>query len=116
MKTLPFEQAPITPFHFKFAAQSFFSAEPILVTKLPIFMSKIFKNCFATAPTATLAAVSLAEERSRTFPRFYFNLKKERENLAKNQTNFTSAVSLIIGLNEDTETQCKKKGLENIIP
>ncbi|MBA3070699.1 MAG: alanine--glyoxylate aminotransferase family protein, partial [Nitrospirae bacterium] len=33
-------------------------------------------------------------------PRFYFNFKKERENLAKNQTNFTSPVTLIIGLNE----------------
>jgi aspartate aminotransferase-like enzyme len=33
-------------------------------------------------------------------PKFYFNFKKERENLAKNQTNFTSAVTLIIGLNE----------------
>jgi aspartate aminotransferase-like enzyme len=32
-------------------------------------------------------------------PKFYFNFKKERENLAKNQTNFTSAVTLIIGLN-----------------
>ena len=31
-------------------------------------------------------------------PRFYFNFKKERENLAKNQTNFTSAVTLIIGI------------------
>ncbi len=33
-------------------------------------------------------------------PKFYFNFKKERENLAKNQTLFTSAVTLIIGLNE----------------
>jgi aspartate aminotransferase-like enzyme len=32
-------------------------------------------------------------------PKFYFNFKKERDNLAKNQTNFTSAVTLIIGLN-----------------
>ncbi|MDA8086109.1 MAG: alanine--glyoxylate aminotransferase family protein [Nitrospiraceae bacterium] len=31
-------------------------------------------------------------------PRFYFNLKKEREALKKNQTNYTPAVSLIIGL------------------
>ncbi len=33
-------------------------------------------------------------------PKFYFNFKKERDSLAKNQTNFTSAVTLIIGLNE----------------
>ncbi|MBI5100564.1 MAG: alanine--glyoxylate aminotransferase family protein [Nitrospirae bacterium] len=35
-----------------------------------------------------------------TLPNFYFNFKKEREALSKNQTNFTSPVSLIIGLNE----------------
>lgn len=46
-------------------------------------------------------------------PRFYFNLKKERENLAKNQTNFTSAVSLIIGLNEALKLM-QKEGLQNI--
>lgn len=31
---------------------------------------------------------------------FYFNMKAERENVRKNQTNFTSPVSLIIGLHE----------------
>ncbi len=31
-------------------------------------------------------------------PHFYFNLKKERDGLKKNQTNFTPAVSLIVGL------------------
>jgi aspartate aminotransferase-like enzyme len=46
-------------------------------------------------------------------PRFYFNLKKEREALAKNQTNFTSAVSLIIGLNESIKL-LKNEGLENV--
>jgi len=30
-------------------------------------------------------------------PKFYFNFKKERENLSKNQTTWTSPVSLIIG-------------------
>jgi aspartate aminotransferase-like enzyme len=35
-----------------------------------------------------------------TSPRFYFNFRKERESLAKNQTSFTSPVTLIIGLNE----------------
>lgn len=39
-----------------------------------------------------------ANETSK-LPRFYFNLRKERENLIKNQTNFSSPVSLIIGLN-----------------
>jgi aspartate aminotransferase-like enzyme len=46
-------------------------------------------------------------------PRFYFNLKKERESLAKNQTNFTSAVTLIIGLNEAVE-MLRREGLENV--
>ncbi len=45
-------------------------------------------------------------------PRFYFNFKKERESLAKNQTNFTSPVTLIIGLNECLKL-LQKEGLEN---
>lgn len=45
-------------------------------------------------------------------PRFYFNFKKERESLAKNQTNFTSPVSLIIGLNECLKI-VQAEGLEN---
>jgi aspartate aminotransferase-like enzyme len=47
-----------------------------------------------------------------TLPKFYFNFKKERESLKKNQTNFTSAVTLIIGLNECL-TILQKEGLEN---
>ncbi len=46
-------------------------------------------------------------------PRFYFNFKKEREALAKNQTNFTSAVTLIIGLNECLK-MLQSEGLENV--
>ncbi len=45
-------------------------------------------------------------------PRFYFNFRKERESLAKNQTNFTSPVTLIIGLNECLKL-LQKEGLEN---
>jgi aspartate aminotransferase-like enzyme len=45
-------------------------------------------------------------------PKFYFNFKKERENLAKNQTNFTSAVTLIIGLNSCIKI-LQTEGLEN---
>lgn len=65
-----------------------------------------------------LAFVSVSEkawkknEQSK-MPRFYFNFKKERENLAKNQTNFTSAVTLIIGLNESIK-MLQKEGLENV--
>jgi aspartate aminotransferase-like enzyme len=47
-----------------------------------------------------------------TSPKFYFNFKKERENLAKNQTSFTSPVSLIIGLNECLKI-VQAEGLEN---
>ena len=47
-----------------------------------------------------------------TCPRFYFNFKKEREALAKNQTNFTSPVTLIIGLNECLKL-LQKEGLSN---
>ena len=65
-----------------------------------------------------LAFVGISEKawkRNATskMPRFYFNFKKERENLAKNQTNFTSAVTLIIGLNEAI-SMLQKEGLENV--
>ena len=46
-------------------------------------------------------------------PKFYFNFKKERDNLAKNQTNFTSAVTLIIGLNASIK-MLRDEGLENV--
>ena len=46
-------------------------------------------------------------------PKFYFNFKKERDNLAKNQTNFTSAVTLIIGLNSCIK-MLQEEGLENV--
>ena len=46
-------------------------------------------------------------------PKFYFNFKKERDNLAKNQTTWTSAVSLIIGLNACVK-MLQDEGLENV--
>jgi aspartate aminotransferase-like enzyme len=46
-------------------------------------------------------------------PKFYFNFKKERENLAKNQTLFTSPVTLIIGLNAAIK-MLQDEGLENV--
>lgn len=46
-------------------------------------------------------------------PRFYFNFKKEKEALAKNQTNFTSSVTLIIALNEALKL-LQGEGLENV--
>lgn len=53
-----------------------------------------------------------ANEKSK-LPRFYFNLKKERDNLVKNQTNFSSPVSLIIGLNEAIK-MLQAEGLEKV--
>ncbi len=44
---------------------------------------------------------------------FYFNFKRERENQQKNQTAYTPAVSLIIGLQE-VLTMLKAQGLEMI--
>ncbi|HXX75335.1 MAG TPA: alanine--glyoxylate aminotransferase family protein [Nitrospiraceae bacterium] len=44
---------------------------------------------------------------------FYFNFKKERENQQKNQTAFTPAVSLIIGLQEVLK-MLKAEGLETV--
>ncbi|MEF9475666.1 MAG: alanine--glyoxylate aminotransferase family protein [Candidatus Mariimomonas ferrooxydans] len=65
-----------------------------------------------------LSFVSVSEkawnksEKAR-LPRFYFNFKKEREAQAKNQTRFTSAVTLIIGLNESLNMM-QKEGLGNM--
>ncbi|MFH1701959.1 MAG: alanine--glyoxylate aminotransferase family protein [Nitrospirota bacterium] len=65
-----------------------------------------------------LAFVSVSEKawkkaETSKLPRFYFNFKKERENLAKNQTNFTSPITLIIGLNESLK-MLQKEGLVNV--
>lgn len=65
-----------------------------------------------------LAFVSVSDKAwkladSAKTPKFYFNFKKERDNLAKNQTNFTSAVSLIIGLNACLK-MLQDEGLENV--
>ena len=46
-------------------------------------------------------------------PRFYFNWKKEREMQAKNQTNYTPAVTLLVGLAE-VLTWLKEDGLEKV--
>jgi len=46
-------------------------------------------------------------------PRFYFNWAKERDNLKANQTNFTPAISLIVGLRESLKI-LKEEGLDNV--
>jgi aspartate aminotransferase-like enzyme len=65
-----------------------------------------------------IAFVSVSEKawemaKTSKLPRFYFDFKKERENLAKNQTNFTSPVTLIIGLNGSLK-MLQAEGLENV--
>lgn len=44
-------------------------------------------------------------------PKFYFNWAKELDNLKKNQTNFTPAISLIVGLRESLK-MIKTEGLD----
>lgn len=48
-----------------------------------------------------------------TTPHFYFDLLKERGKQANNQTLFTSAVSLIVGLNEALK-MLQSEGLQNV--
>lgn len=54
-----------------------------------------------------------AFNKTSTMPRFYFNWARERANLQKNQTNFTPAISLIIGLRESLRI-IRDEGLENV--
>ncbi|HDZ62291.1 MAG TPA: alanine--glyoxylate aminotransferase family protein [Nitrospirae bacterium] len=65
-----------------------------------------------------LAFVSVSEKAWKfadkaTSPKFYFNFKKERASQVKNQTSFTSAVTLIIGLNESLRL-LQKEGLKKV--
>lgn len=65
-----------------------------------------------------LAFLSVSEKAWRLqakskMPRFYFDLAKERKAQASNQTAYTPAVSLMIGLRESL-TMMKEEGLEKI--
>lgn len=65
-----------------------------------------------------LALIALSEkawQRVEALPSrdFYFNLLKERDNNAKGQTNFTSPVSLLVGLGESLR-MFSEIGLENV--
>jgi aspartate aminotransferase-like enzyme len=65
-----------------------------------------------------LAFVSASEKawakaEKSDLPKFYFNFKKERKSLVKNQTSFTSPVTLIIGLNESLK-MIQAEGLQNV--
>jgi len=48
-----------------------------------------------------------------TLPRFYFDFKKELKNLTQNQSAYTPAVSLVMGLAESLK-KIREEGLENI--
>jgi len=48
-----------------------------------------------------------------TLPKFYFDFKKELKNLMQNQSAYTPAVSLVVGLAESLQ-RIRKEGLENI--
>lgn len=61
--------------------------------------------CVAMSPRAW------ERTKSAKLPRFYFDLAKERENLAKDTTAWTPAISLIIGLREAL-AMLKEEGLE----
>jgi len=62
---------------------------------------------------ASVSEKAWKKAETSTLPKFYFNFKKERENLAKNQTNFTSPVTLIIGLNQSLK-MLQAEGLGNV--
>lgn len=65
-----------------------------------------------------LAFVSVSEKGWRQAEKcnnakFYFNFKKERDAISKNQTAFTAPVSLIVGLERSLQ-MFKEEGLENV--
>lgn len=51
-------------------------------------------------------------ERS-TLPKYYFDFKKERESQRKNQSQFTPAISLVVGLRESLR-MIREEGLESV--
>lgn len=65
-----------------------------------------------------LAMIALSEKawtasESSDLPKFYFDLGKEKKNLAKNQTSWTPAISLIQGLQESLRL-IREEGLHNV--
>ncbi|MBU3912249.1 MAG: alanine--glyoxylate aminotransferase family protein [Candidatus Omnitrophica bacterium] len=66
-----------------------------------------------------LAFVSLSEKawklaEKSTLPKFYFNLKAYKKSVEKNDTPYTPAVNLVIGLREALKL-IKEEGIENLI-
>ncbi|HBA53687.1 pyridoxal-phosphate-dependent aminotransferase family protein [Syntrophorhabdus aromaticivorans] len=74
------------------------------------------QKAFMLPPGLAFAGVGdKAWEMNKTskLPKFYFNWAKELANLQKNQTNYTPAISLIVGLRESLRMM-KAEGLESI--
>jgi aspartate aminotransferase-like enzyme len=66
-----------------------------------------------------LAMIALSDKawsmtETSDLPRFYFDLARERKGLAKNQTAWTPAISLIVGLRESLRIINKEEGLHNV--
>ncbi len=67
-------------------------------------------------PGLAFAAVSdkaLGFVEKSTLPKFYFNFKKELKGIKNNQSAYTPAVSLVVGLREVLR-QMREEGLENV--
>jgi serine---pyruvate transaminase len=62
---------------------------------------------------AALSDKAWAFVEKSTLPKFYFDFKKERKNLTKNQNAYTPAISLIMGLAVSLR-KIKDEGLENV--
>jgi aspartate aminotransferase-like enzyme len=74
------------------------------------------QKAFMLPPGLAFAGVSdkaWTFNKSSKLPKFYFNWAKELANLEKNQTNYTPAISLIVGLRESLRMM-KADGLEAI--
>lgn len=74
------------------------------------------QKAFMLPPGLAFAGVSdkaWAMNKTSKLPKFYFNWKKELVNLQKNQTSWTPAISLIVGLRESLRMM-RAEGLESM--
>lgn len=74
------------------------------------------QKAFMIPPGLAFIALSdqaWARTESSNIPKFYFDLQKERKALSKNQTAWTPAISLILGLQTSLQMM-KETGLQNV--
>jgi aspartate aminotransferase-like enzyme len=62
---------------------------------------------------ASVSDKALGFVEKSTLPKFYFNVKKELKGIKNNQSAYTPAVSLVVGLREVLR-QMREEGLENV--